>query len=380
MKTAQIFIYDYIGHGGYSSKDFANDIKDFADNGVDKVEVYINSPGGDVFEGFTMFNHLKGLDADAIIMGQAASIASVIASGCNKIYMHKNARYLIHNPSTFAWGDQKEMEKRKDELDNIKDSIIDAYSRKTSLEKDEIVQMMDDETTMTADEALEKGFVDEVIEQEEEKNYAPTFINYIDDNKNYNKKDKKMNERLLNFFGLTKKSTEAEQDIKLTEFKNEFGLDEKATIADVITKMQEKNTDGDATIESLRTDITQMQNTISTLTKDKTDAAEAQKLEDATNLVTNAISDKKILPADKEIWLNNAITDFDATKKQLDAKEKDSAIPKNMDVNYKQVDMNDATAISNAAKKYVAEQAEIGNVISVAQAVNHVTGGKKEQE
>lgn len=214
MKIAAIYIYDYIGEGGYSAKDFANDLQSHKDNGATQFHIHINSGGGSVFDGFTIYNLLKNEDVEVYIDGWAASIASLIVMCGKKIYAHKNSFIMIHNPSTFSWGDEKEMERRKNQLEMIKKSIVQAYVDRTGLDENEIVSMMDDETWMNAEDAKEKGFVDEVIEEIEEKNHVAVYTNYIEIG-NINKGNNKMNAASLNFLGLQKDADQASIDNKI---------------------------------------------------------------------------------------------------------------------------------------------------------------------
>lgn len=324
MKIAAIYLYDYIGDGGYSAQDFANDLQTHKDNGAEIFHIHINSGGGSVFDGFTIYNLLKKENVEIYIDGWAASIASLIAMAGKKVYAYKNSFLMIHNPSTLAWGDENEMARAKDQLEMIKKSIVQAYVDKTGMPEDDIKTMMNDETWMSADEAKDKGFVDEIIETIQEKNHVAVFTNYIGF-ENSNKKDKKMSKELLNFLGLPEDATEEAVNNKLTELKNDFGLDENSTITDIIANIKE-DSDEDY-INKLEDKIEKITAEIAELKNANVQSAEDKKKERAENLVDKAVEDGKILPADKKVWVNNAIADYDGTKADLDAKEKDSAVP-----------------------------------------------------
>lgn len=371
MKTATIYIYDFIGEGGYSAKDFAQDLEDFKTNGADKIELHVNSPGGSVFDGFAMYNNLKQYDVDVYIDGQAASIATVIAMAGKKIHMYRNTRFLIHNPSSFAWGEQKEFEKTKNELEKIKSSIIDLYANRTGLSTEEISKMMDEETSLTADEAKEKGFIDEVLVTIKEKNYVGVYINYIEDNVNPNKKDKKMNEELLKFFGLDANSTEEQLTAKLTDLKKDLGLEDNSTVQNIVDRINENGPDA-AKIAEFENTITTLTTENETLKAEKLALENAKKQSAAETLVDKAIEDWKILPADREIWVNTAIANFEDAKAKLDAKEKDSTKPSNIRVNENNLDKENPAAIANAAVIYIAEMAKVGLQVSYSDAVNAV--------
>lgn len=146
-------------------KDFKKDLDDLGD--IKNLNIYINSGGGDVFAGQAIHSMLKRHDSykTVYIDGLAASIASVIAMAGDKIIMPKNAMMMIHNAWTVAAGNASEFRKLADDMDKIDESIQSTYESKTKLDKDKISELMTDETWMTAEDAVNQGFADE-IEQE----------------------------------------------------------------------------------------------------------------------------------------------------------------------------------------------------------------------
>ena len=167
-KTAEILIYEQIGRDywsdeGIAAKDFAADLKALGD--VKDITLRLNSPGGSVFEGLVIHNLLKAHQANVTVYidGIAASIASVIAMCGDKIIMPENAMMMIHDPSGLVIGNADDMRKMADTLDKIKESIKTAYKR-TMMTDEEIDEMMKAETWLTAADAVDKGFADEMIE------------------------------------------------------------------------------------------------------------------------------------------------------------------------------------------------------------------------
>jgi ATP-dependent Clp endopeptidase proteolytic subunit ClpP len=165
---AEIWIYEQIGEdfwtgGGITAKSFQ---KELATIKATQIDLHINSPGGEVFDGITIYNLIKQHPATVTtyIDGLAASIASVIALAGDKVIMAENALYMIHNPWGFAMGDAEEMRKTADLLDKVGGSLITAYNSKSGKPDDEISALMDAETWMTAQEAKEFGFVDDISE------------------------------------------------------------------------------------------------------------------------------------------------------------------------------------------------------------------------
>lgn len=164
--AAEISIYGEIGDGGFFSegvgaKQFVKEIDDLGE--IKTLDIFINSPGGSVYEGLAIYNRLSMHKAKKTVHidGLAASIASVIAMSGDTIVMPENALMMIHDPWTFAMGNADEMRKTADVLDKMKDSLVMAYKGKSDLDEDEIKQMMTDETWMNGNDAMEKGFCDE---------------------------------------------------------------------------------------------------------------------------------------------------------------------------------------------------------------------------
>jgi ATP-dependent protease ClpP protease subunit len=131
-----------------------------------KIRMVINSFGGSVLEGVVIHNFLKGhpAEVEVHIPGYAMSAATIIASAGDKVTMADTGYYMIHNPWTVAIGDQHEMEGSRNLLQMFADDMAAIYSRRTGKSVDEIKQMMDAETWLTAQEALAQGFVDELTE------------------------------------------------------------------------------------------------------------------------------------------------------------------------------------------------------------------------
>lgn len=130
-----------------------------------KISVRINSPGGDVFEAQAIYNILKNHQAEVTVYidALAASAATLIASAGDKVVMYNNALFMMHNPWTWATGEAKDFVKKAELLGTIKDTLLNVYETHSSLSREEISAMMDEETWMTADEALENGFIHEVV-------------------------------------------------------------------------------------------------------------------------------------------------------------------------------------------------------------------------
>jgi ATP-dependent Clp protease, protease subunit len=129
------------------------------------VTIKVNSPGGEVFAAAAIRNIIRDYPGrvTADIIGLAASAATVVVSGADQVRMRDTAMFMIHDPSTVAWGTIEDMQQVVDILRQVKETILNGYQAKTGMERDRLAQMMTDETWMTARQAKEYGFVDEVV-------------------------------------------------------------------------------------------------------------------------------------------------------------------------------------------------------------------------
>jgi len=133
------------------------------------VVIWISSPGGDCTAASQIYSMLMDYKGDVTVKidGIAASAASVIAMAGTKVLMAPTAMMMIHNPATAAFGDHVDMEKAIEMLDEVKESIINAYEIKTGLSHAQLSHMMDDETWMNAKKAIELGFADGLLTGEQ---------------------------------------------------------------------------------------------------------------------------------------------------------------------------------------------------------------------
>jgi ATP-dependent protease ClpP protease subunit len=162
---ASLYIYDVIdAYWGVSAIGVIDAIAQAGDAEV--LHVYINSPGGDVFEGraiMAAINRFKGKTI-AHIDSLCASAATSIALACNEVEMTDGAFFMIHNASGMAWGDKNALRETADLLEKVEGSIVADYIEKTGKEEQQIVDWMNAETWFTAAEALEHGFIDRITE------------------------------------------------------------------------------------------------------------------------------------------------------------------------------------------------------------------------
>ena len=167
---ADIMIHEEIGldwfsGDGMTSKKFAQDLKALGED-IRHIDLSINSPGGNVFDGIAIYNMLRAHQAKVVVTidGIAASIASVIAMAGDQIVMPANAMMVIHDPSGVVMGTAQDMRKVAEALDKIKGGLIAAYRSKSGMSDEDIADLMSDETWLTAKEAVDFGLADQMIE------------------------------------------------------------------------------------------------------------------------------------------------------------------------------------------------------------------------
>ncbi|MGN7392824.1 head maturation protease, ClpP-related [Peribacillus frigoritolerans] len=178
-----------IGQGGwFYDATSANDVRR-ALEGVtaSTIRIKLNSGGGDAFDGIEIYNYLKDLSAHVIVevTALAASAASIIAMGADELIMRTGSNLMIHEAATFAYGTKSDIQKTMNALETIDESIVSIYKQRTGLSSEEIRNMIEAETWLTAEEALEKGFVDS-IETAENPNEPEKddFINFTNEQMN----------------------------------------------------------------------------------------------------------------------------------------------------------------------------------------------------
>ena len=151
--------------------------KDELNAGAGDIVVWINSPGGDCVAASQIYSMLMDYKGKVTVKidGVAASAASVIAMAGTTVLMAPTALLMIHNPMTAAFGDTEDMHKAIEMLEEVKESIINAYELKTNLSRAKISHLMDSETWMNANKAIELGFADDVLRDEKLSTDIPAF-------------------------------------------------------------------------------------------------------------------------------------------------------------------------------------------------------------
>lgn len=159
---SKVYLYDEIGFFGVTADDMITQLND----AVDPVSLYVNSPGGEIFEGIALYNALLRRDVSVFIDGIAASAASFVAQAAapGRLGIAKTARMMLHNGQAFAGGDAAQLRKMAEIIDKETTNIASIYSERTGKPTQYWLDMMDKETWLSADEACSEGLVDFVYD------------------------------------------------------------------------------------------------------------------------------------------------------------------------------------------------------------------------
>lgn len=173
--TRTLFINGAIAEDSWFDDDVTPRVfKSELEAGQGDIVIWLNSPGGDCIAASQIYSMLVDYKGNVTVKidGIAASAASVIAMAGTNVLMAPTSLMMIHNPLTVAIGDSKEMQKAIDMLSEVKESIINAYEIKTSLSRTRLSHLMDAETWLSANKALELGFADGILQ--DEKKHTPS--------------------------------------------------------------------------------------------------------------------------------------------------------------------------------------------------------------
>lgn len=179
--TTEITIYGVIGESWWEDAVSAKDINDALQSIEGDILINLNSPGGDAFDGIAIYNRLKKHDGKVTINvdGWACSAASIIACAADELNMGLGSMLMIHEASTIVWGTKQDMRKQASILESLEEGIIDIYMTKVNVSREEVQQMVDDETWFSSQKAKEIGFASSA--EEEVMNSAATKV--VDINK-----------------------------------------------------------------------------------------------------------------------------------------------------------------------------------------------------
>ena len=355
-KSAELILYGSIGSDEYwddiSDKAFKQDIENLGD--VENITLHINSPGGSVFSAVAIANTLKNHKAKitANIDGLAASAATIITSACDTVKMPKNALFMVHNPITFAYGNNQDMQKTLEMLNKVKNSIIETYLNKAKTDKETLSELMDNETWMSAEEAKEYGFIDEILDENVEKEVIENklIINNmafdISRFKNFKEK-KKQDPRIIN---ISVNSTGSPEEIA-DKFRDILNSTEN-----------QKNEGGNMTLEELKNKFPELCNQIFNEGKEAGITKERERMREIDNLDLSNYSElvenaKYNEPVEASVLAVNILN-----KQKEERIQKLQNIKNDSQNNFTPPVPNNGTAENNEEKKFMG--VNISNIFS----------------
>ena len=356
-KSAELILYGSIGSDEYwddiSDKAFKQDIENLGD--VENIILHINSPGGSVFSAVAIANTLKNHKAKitANIDGLAASAATIITSACDTVKMPKNALFMVHNPITFAYGNNQDMQKTLEMLNKVKNSIIETYLNKAKTDKETLSELMDNETWMSAEEAKEYGFIDEILDENVEKEVIENklIINNMafDISRFKNFKEKKNQEpRVIN---ISVNSTGNPEEIA-DKFRDILNSTEN-----------QKNKGGNMTLEELKNKFPELYNQIFNEGKEAGITKERERMREIDNLDVSNYSElvenaKYNEPVEASVLAVNILN-----KQKEERIQKLQNIKNDSQNNFTPPVPNNGTAENNEEKKFMG--VNISNIFSL---------------
>lgn len=315
-KPAEVLIYDFIGketdwlgeESGVGAQDFIEEVKALGEDRA--IIVGVNSPGGNVWDGLAIYNFLSSRKGNVETRndGIAGSIASVILLAGKRVHMPATAQFMIHDPSTGAYGTEEDLAKGINALRAAKKSIVAAYTKKTNRSEAEMLGLMSAESWFTGPEAQALGFVDVVTSQ------TPVFNSF--DLSRFKRTPESLR-AVANKTAASAAGKHQQQDTmdrtKIVALLKKHGatVDEKATNeqleaqldALLVAKQETKHTDGDTAVGAAAINALHLELKAIRDERDKERKARIERDVDA------CISDNRIPANDKDFWVGQAVKD-----------------------------------------------------------------------
>lgn len=324
-EQATLLVYGGIGDE-VNCKWLAEDINWLMNNGVNHLDIRINSAGGSVLDGFNLVSALNlfkqnGGTVNTYVDAFALSMGGVIAMVGHKIFMNDFAQIMIHDPY-FTGKNTKLSEKEQNTIDALKGSISKMFENRGIGSKEEVAEIMSNETWYNSEKALEIGLIDEIISNEKKPDYSNA---YQDERPNVLDMVALANSFLNeeNQEEKQKETTKSKIDnpMNFTEISNKLGV-EVANEEDVLNHIEGLN----ASITELETAKDTLEESVNTLTSEKEEALNKiealeneAKTEKATALVEKAIENKQVNAEDKETLIEDAVNNYELVERMINS-------------------------------------------------------------
>jgi len=311
----ELHIYGDIGESwwgeGISAKMVAESLKELKDGNSTNLHVYINSLGGNVFDGMAIYNQIKRWDSGKVTVhvdGIAASAASLIAMSGTRIHMGTGSMMMIHEPASFTVGKSADMREAAVKLEKITEELVGVYTARTKSPEDKVRQLMRDETWLTSKDAIKEGFAD--AEESGELKVAATGSA----SKWFNHYKHVPNAVLAAAQAFPERLKKEEKEMNNADLARILGLSENSTdqvllseVSSLLSSTRELlAATGSKTSNEARGVILAWKESADKVASLTTQLATFQAINverEVTSLVDNAVRDGKIAPALKDFWL-----------------------------------------------------------------------------
>lgn len=297
--TASILLYDSIGKEpdgtGISGAEVAKQIYDLEKEGYKKIKMRINSGGGSVMDGYSIFSAIQNskIKIDTYNDGVAASIAGVILMAGRKVFAQDYSLTMLHNPSMEGSSD-----KDNEIINKFKNSLMQIFNNKTGIPMEQLDEIMNVETWYDATTAKDKGFIDEIITTGKKIE--------VDQNQGFNV------QAIYNKAKIIIKQKSMENILNKLKLNNEAG---EAEVILAIENIEQKETELKSENEILKAELEKLNAELAELKSEKEKAFETE----VEKYIDNAIADSKIKADAKANWVKLAKSDFEAVKNSLES-------------------------------------------------------------
>ncbi len=288
--TAEINLFDEVGEDGISGQGFADEMQMLVDFGVKEINININSPGGSIMDGFSIFHAITNSDAtvNTHIVGIAASMAGIFALAGDHITITDFGKIMIHDPLISSNGKKIEnlTTEQENALEAMRSSLLTILKNRTKLSEKELSDMMEAETWLNAKEALKGGFVDEIVSSK-----------HLD-------KKKKKRQPVAEITNILQSITNTSKKTNMKELTKYLNLNEDATpeaILEAVRKINDKLTESESNLEAKTTELTEATEkiTVHEATIKQFEAKQTEMTEATVNETVDKAKEDGIIAEDK---------------------------------------------------------------------------------
>ncbi len=289
--AAEINLFDEVGEGGISGQAFADEMQMLVDFGVKEINININSPGGSIMDGFSIFHAITNSEAtvNTHIVGVAASMAGIFALAGDHVTIVDFGNVMLHDPLISSNGKKIEdlSPEQEKALEVMRSSLLLILKNRTNKSEKELSEMMKAETWLNAKEALKGGFVDEIVSS-----------------KHIDKKKKRKRQPVAEITNILQSITNTSKTEKMKELCKYLNLSDDATEASIIEavkKINDKLTEVTSTLETKETELTEATDKVTAheVTIKQFEDKQTEMTESLVNETVDKAKEDGVIPEDK---------------------------------------------------------------------------------